>query len=161
MNTFLDMQYKKLKTKMVPGAFRKMDVIVGSHLPPSYKKIESLLTHFDNMYNQSKYTSKAQQLIYALCSHHRLVWIHPFLDGNGRVSRLFLDYLLLKIDIDGYGLWNISRGLARDADKYKEMLQYADMVAQGFQDGRGPLSNRGLTAFLDFMLDTALIKLII
>lgn len=156
MESFLDIIYKDLKTTMIPGTFRDMDVTIGSHNAPSYNKVYSLLSHFDNMYNQSKYSSKAEQLIYALCSHHRLVWIHPFLDGNGRVSRLFLDYLLFKINIDGYGLWNISRGLARDVDKYKEMLQYADMIVQGSQDGRGALSNRALSVFLDFMLDIAL-----
>jgi len=141
---------------MTPGTLRNMEVTVGLHHPPSKDNVVSLLTNFDKMYNQSKHLSKSEQLIYALCSHHRLVWIHPFLDGNGRVSRLFLDYLLFKIKIDGYGLWNISRGLAQNIDKYKEMLQYADMVVQGVQDGRGALSNRGLSAFLDFMLEVTL-----
>jgi Fic family protein len=156
METFLNIQYGDLKAQMIPGTLRNRDVTVGSHIAPSKDNIVSLLSSFDHMYNQSTNLSKAQQLIYALCSHHRLVWIHPFLDGNGRVSRLFLDYLLYKIKIDGYGLWNISRGLARNIDKYKEMLQYADMTVQGAQDGRGALSNRGLSTFLDFMLDISL-----
>ena len=156
METFLNIQYGDLKAKMTPGALRDRDVTVGSHIAPSKDNMTSLLANFDQMYNQSSYLSKAEQLIYALCSHHRLVWIHPFLDGNGRVSRLFLDYLFFKIKIDGYGLWNISRGLARNIDKYKEMLQYADMTVQGAQDGRGALSNRGLSAFLDFMLEITL-----
>jgi len=156
MDSFLDIQYGDLKATMMAGTFRDMDVTVGNHKAPSKEKVNSLLTHFDNMYNISKQTSQEEQLIYALCSHHRLVWIHPFLDGNGRVSRLFLDYLLFKIGLDGYGLWNISRGLARDVDKYKQSLQYADMIVQGSQDGRGALSNRGLDSFLDFMLETAL-----
>ncbi len=156
MDSYLHIEYGDLKTTMTPGTFRHRDVYVGNHQAPAKEKVKSLLTHFDTMYNQSKHLSKAEQLIYALCSHHRLVWIHPFLDGNGRVSRLFLDYLLFKIDLDGYGLWNISRGLARDVDKYKSSLQYADMIVQGSQDGRGALSNRGLSSFLDFMLETSL-----
>lgn len=156
MDRFLDVQYKELKATMTPGRIRDMDVTIGSHLAPLKDVVESLLNSFEHMYNQSSHLSKAEQLIYALCSHHRLVWIHPFLDGNGRVSRLYLDYLFFKIKLDGYGLWNISRGLARDVDKYKASLHYADMVVQGAGDGRGPLSNRGLDSFLDFMLDTAL-----
>ncbi|MEA3497751.1 MAG: Fic family protein, partial [Campylobacterota bacterium] len=156
MDSFLNIQYGDLKTTMIPGTFRDMDVTVGTHTAPSKDNVINLLNHFDNMYNESRYSSKAEQLIYALCSHHRLVWIHPFLDGNGRVSRLFLDYLLFKINLDGYGLWNISRGLARSVDKYKQNLEYADMIVQGSQDGRGALSNRGLTYFLEFMLETAL-----
>ena len=98
----------------------------------------------------------SQKLIYVLSSHHRLVWIHPFLDGNGRVSRLFLDAFLHSIGIRGYGLWNISRGLSRDVKNYKANLNYADMIRQGNQDGRGYLSNRGLEQFVRFMLKTAL-----
>ena len=97
------------------------------------------------------------QLIYALCSHHRLVYIHPFYDGNGRISRLYLDYILYKIDLEGYGLWNISRGLARNIDKYKEFLSVADEPYTGsYDDGRGNLSLKALKLFLDFMLDIAL-----
>jgi Fic family protein len=156
MDKFLHIEYKKFKATMVAGTIRDMDVTIGSHLAPLASEVESLLGNFEHMYNQSSYLSKAEQLIYALSSHHRLVWIHPFLDGNGRVSRLYLDYLLFKIKLDGYGLWNISRGLARDVDKYKLNLQYADMIVQGAGDGRGALSNRGLNSFLEFMLDTAL-----
>ena len=156
MDSYLNIEYANIKTTMTPGTFRDRDVYVGNHSAPSKEKVNSLLNHFDNMYNESQHLSKAEQLIYALCSHHRLVWIHPFLDGNGRVSRLFLDYLLFKIGLDGYGLWNISRGLARNVEKYKSTLQYADMIVQGSQDGRGVLSNRGLSAFLDFMLETTL-----
>jgi Fic family protein len=156
MEAFLHIQYKDLETTMVPGELREREVYVGEHIAPSNDTLNSLLGHFENMYNISQYKSKAEQLIYALCSHHRLVWIHPFSDGNGRVSRLFLDYLLFKINIKGYGLWNIARGLARNVDEYKSSLKYADMIQQGSQDGRGPLSKRGLDSFLTFMLQTAL-----
>ncbi|MGB3752052.1 MAG: Fic family protein, partial [Arcobacteraceae bacterium] len=156
MDKFLNIQYNNLQTNMIPGKYRDQDVTVGKHIAPSASKIKSLLNHFQSMYNVSENLSQGEKLIYALCSHHRLVWIHPFLDGNGRVSRLFLDYLFFKIELDGYGLWNISRGLARDVEKYKQNLEYADMVVQGSQDGRGPLSNKGLNYFLDFMLKISL-----
>ncbi|MCP4628982.1 MAG: hypothetical protein GY850_36560, partial [bacterium] len=45
-------------------------------------------------------------------------WIHPFLDGNGRVVRLFTDYYLTNTGMDGYGLWSISRGFARFRENY-------------------------------------------
>ena len=101
-------------------------------------------------------STQALKLLYALSSHHRLVWIHPFLDGNGRVSRLFLDAALLNISLDGYGLWNISRGLARQSEEYKKYLSLADMPMQGATDGKGPLSLRGLSYYLKYMLVTAL-----
>ena len=43
--------------------------------------------------------------------HHRLLWIHPFADGNGRVTRL-MSYAVLRRALDTGGLWSIARGLA-------------------------------------------------
>jgi Fic family protein len=91
-----------------------------------------------------------------MASHHRLAWIHPFLDGNGRTARLALDGALTQIGLEGYGLWNISRGLAKNGKAYREHLRHADMPRQGDHDGRGPLSAKSLETFVTFMLDTAL-----
>ena len=156
MEPFLDISHDGIHEKLIPGKTRERDVIVGEHIAPKHEELNSILTSFETLYNGSCNSSKSIQLLHALCSHHRLVWIHPFLDGNGRVSRLFLDSLFLQIGIEGYGLWNISRGLARKAEEYKKYLKLADMVVQGATDGRGPLSNRGLNEFLNFMLDIAL-----
>lgn len=96
-------------------------------------------------------------MFYVLCSNHRLVYIHPFYDGNGRISRLFLDYLLQRIKLEGYGLWNLSRGLARQKDDYFKALTKADELYKGgYDDGRGRLSLKGLKYFLNFMLDIAI-----
>ena len=40
----------------------------------------------------------------AACAHHRLLWIHPFTDGNGRVARLMSNAMLLQA-LDAGGLW--------------------------------------------------------
>lgn len=143
---------------MTPGEFRKRDVKVGSHICPSPDEIESMIRSYETIYyndlNHSK--TKAKKLIYALASHHRLVWIHPFLDGNGRIARLLLDAVLFHIDIEGYGLWTISRGLARNSKQYKNSLASADMVRQGDYDGRGMLSNKELKNFVKYMLEISL-----
>ena len=156
MEPFLHIEHEDLKTTMIPGQLRDMDVAIGKHIAPKVELIEHYLNEYQNLYKISLTQSKAVQLIHALCSHHRLVWIHPFLDGKGRVSRLFLDSVLNGINIEGYGLWNISRGLSRSEKKYKESLAFADMPVEGGLDGRGPLSKRGLKYFLMFMLETAL-----
>jgi Fic family protein len=95
-------------------------------------------------------------VIAAAASHHRLAWIHPFLDGNGRVTRLFTHAYLIKAQIDGHGLWTVSRGFARNRDSYLTALSEADAHRQGDMDGRGNLSNRGLVRFCTFFLETAL-----
>ena len=157
MKYALKIKHDDLEVDMIPGKLRESFVKVGNHLAPDPKDLSSYFGEFEFFYNQSKFENKTMQLIYALCSHHRLVYIHPFYDGNGRISRLYLDYILYKIDLEGYGLWNISRGLARNIDKYKEFLSIADEPYTGsYDDGRGNLSLKALKLFLDFMLDIAL-----
>jgi Fic family protein len=80
------------------------------------------------------------------------MWIHPFLDGNGRVTRLYTDACFHKLPLSGYGLWNISRGLARRRDDYMSALTQGDAPRRNDLDGRGNLSNEGLVKFCDFFL---------
>ena len=87
--------------------------------------------------------------------HHRLLWIHPFLDGNGRVTRLMSHALFKRLGI-GTSLWSVSRGLARDTSRYKALLAAADAPRRGDRDGRGALTQAGLVEFCDFFLRTCL-----
>ena len=157
MDSFLDIEHDGKIFKIKPGIFREDNVHVGNHIAPKYSDIDATFNSFSNHFKEIYNThTKAQKLLYALSSHHRLLWIHPFLDGNGRISRLFLDATLFDMDLEGYGLWNISRGLARNSNDYKKNLSFADMNRQGMSDGRGVLSLRGLKYYLKFMLETAL-----
>jgi Fic family protein len=157
MESFLTIKYEDKELQMKPGTFREDDVHVGKHIAPKHSDLNTIFNLFENSY-KSIYSPSTQalKLLYALSSHHRLVWIHPFLDGNGRISRLFLDAALLNLKLDGYGLWNISRGLARDSKEYKNQLSLADMPMQSATDGKGPLSLRGLSYYLKYMLQVAL-----
>ena len=59
-----------------------------------------------------------------LAAHHRLTWIHPFLDGNGRVARLMSHATLLDALHTG-AAWSLARGLAHNVAAYKgRMLIY-------------------------------------
>jgi len=152
----LKIKHDDLEIDMVPGELRKSFVKIGSHIAPNPDDLITIFNEFEILYNQCKFKSQTIKLIYALCSHHRLVYIHPFYDGNGRISRLYLDYLFQKLGLEGYGLWNLSRGLARNVDEYKKALSIADEPYRGaYDDGRGNLSLKALKQFLDFMLDTA------
>ncbi|PHQ65894.1 MAG: cell filamentation protein Fic [Sulfurimonas sp.] len=153
MKVFL--KIKGLEENMIPGGLRTHDVDVGDHIAPKVEELPSLMNKFELLYREGLLGSKVNQLIYALASHHRLVYLHPFLDGNGRTSRLALDGALLATGISGYGLWNISRGLARSGDEYKDMLAHADMNRQGDYDGTGALSTRALNDFVSYMLTCA------
>ena len=80
-----------------------------------------------------------------------LSWIHPFLDGNGRVMRL-MSYAVLREALDTGGVWSIARGLARNVDEYKQHLAACDMPRRNDLDGRGHLSEEALAAFTAFFL---------
>ena len=99
--------------------------------------------------------SRVKRLIGVGASHHRLAWIHPFLDGNGRVTRLFSHALLRELGV-GSELWAVSRGLAREVESYKALLMAADEPRRGDLDGRGNLTAAGLSAFCVFFLKQCL-----
>jgi Fic family protein len=137
------------------GLVRSRYVQVGLHVPPAHEALESFLERFSSVYNPAKQHGLSP-LIALAAAHHRLMWIHPFLDGNGRVARLFTDAYFLRSRVAGYGLWNVSRGLARRRDSYKAHLASADAQREGDLDGRGNLSNRTLTEFCEFFLNMGL-----
>ncbi len=78
---------------------------------------------------------KAEAVLAMAAAHHRLVWIHPFLDGNGRVARLMSHAMLLEL-LDTGSLWSIARGLARNVQAYKTHLASCDMGRRNDLDGR-------------------------
>ncbi len=156
MKDFLNIRYHDSYILMTAGALRQRDVAVGAHVAPTFTELPTLMTKFEKLYKFPKYATQAEKLIYVFASHHRLTWIHPFLDGNGRVGRLALDGALQGMHLEGYGLWNISRGLARESFSYKKYLADADIPKHGEYDGRGILTSKGLKAYVYFMLETAL-----
>lgn len=141
--------------EVVPGHFRQATVKVGRHIPPDPEEIAGLMEKFVEVYAPESYRG-TDRLLAAAASHHRLSWIHPFLDGNGRVARLFTGCYLVHSEMDGYGLWTISRGFARYRNNYVQYLANADAPRQGDVNGRGHLSQRGLDRFCRFFLETCM-----
>ncbi len=137
---------------MIPGEPRSRpehDVAVGRHQPPSSATVVEFMHYFANRYAFENLGS-AKRLLALPAAHHRLNYIHPFPDGNGRVSRLMSHAMALKAGIGAHGLWSISRGLARglaSRTEYKSTMDHADMPRQGDLDGRGNLSQRALEEF--------------
>jgi Fic family protein len=138
--------------KVVPGELRHILVTVGQHIPPAPDDLAALLERFAAAYGDDK-LPKLQRIIGVAASHHRLLWIHPFVDGNGRVTRLYSHAFLKELGI-GSSLWSVSRGLARAVDKYKAALQSADQPRRGDLDGRGNLTQGGLVDFCTFFLSS-------
>jgi Fic family protein len=96
-----------------------------------------------------------RDLQHEAAAHHRLLWIHPFLDGNGRVARLMSHAILLE-ELDTGGIWSVARGLAINAQTYKMLLAECDQTRRNDLDGRGNLSEEALARFTRFFLETCL-----
>jgi Fic family protein len=95
---------------------------------------------------------KTNAILSAAAAHHRLLWIHPFLDGNGRVARLMSHASLLET-LETGGIWSSARGLARNVETYKAHLANCDLPRRNDLDGRGTLSQEALAAFTRFFLE--------
>ncbi len=139
----------KGRIKVVPGKLRHRDVAVGRHVPISAPAVSRFLTRFEEVYSK---LGKTDTILSAAAAHHRLVWIHPFLDGNGRVARLISHATLLEA-LDTGAVWSIARGLARNVDAYKGHLAACDQPRRNDLDGRGNLSEENLAEFTKFFLN--------
>ena len=138
----------KRKVPVVPGAIRTDDVKVGRHIAISPGAVPRFLTRWDAAYGR---LNKFETVLQSAAAHHRLLWIHPFTDGNGRVARL-ISYAMLHQALDTGGIWSIARGLARAEDRYKQHLAECDLPRRNDLDGRGALSEEALGNFTEFFL---------
>ncbi len=151
---------------MEPGKFRERDVYVGRHVAPKADKLDRFLEYFTKVYGLRLECSKKggigklDGILAAFAAHHRLVWIHPFLDGNGRVAgrvaRIAIDASLRACGVNGGCLWSMSRGFAKSAEEYKAKLAGADQPRMGDLDGRGNLSEKRLAEFCEYAMQTAI-----
>ena len=140
------------RVRVEPGALRKRDVKVGNHVAISPGAIPRFLDRIEAVYGDAK---KTETLLSVAAAHHRLLWIHPFIDGNGRVARL-MSYSMLRDALDTGGIWSIARGLARQESTYKGHLQACDLPRRNDLDGRGSRSEEALVEFTRFFLQTCL-----
>lgn len=139
------------RLRVEPGVLRNRAVQVGRHVPPEPASLDAFLTRFAQAYDP-RGMSRTQQVIAVPAAHHRLLWIHPFLDGNGRVARLMSHAWFVRLGV-GDSLWSVARGLARRVDRYKALLMEADEPRRHDTDGRGSLSLSSLVQFTDFFLE--------
>lgn len=91
----------------------------ANFLPPNALKVPDLMDDLIQWYNDE--TIDLHPLVRATIYHHRFVWIHPFIDGNGRTVRLTFNLHLMR---DGYPPVIILRA---DRKKYYEALNKANL----------------------------------
>lgn len=142
----------KERLRLVPGELRRRDVKVGRLVAVSPGALPRFLERFEQVYRS---LGKTESILSAASAHHRLLWMHPFLDGNGRVARLMSHAMLLEI-LDTGAVWSVARGLARNLGDYKTLLANCDQPRHSDLDGRGVLSEEALVEFTRFFLATCL-----
>jgi len=138
--------------RVEPGQLRKHDVRVGRHVAISPGAVPRFLDNFEWSYGR---LGKSDSIIAIAAAHHRFAWIHPFLDGNGRVARLMSHAMVLDT-LDTGGVWSIARGLARTVEDYKRHLANCDLSRRNDLDGRGNLSEEELASFTNYFLKTCI-----
>lgn len=112
----------------IPGAFRSQSVRVGSeelggvHIGAPHERLGELMEELISFLNSRKLQSE-HPVIGALLAHFFLVTLHPFGDGNGRVSRLLESGILFQGGYNVHGFYGLSNFFYRNGDKYKTLLQ--------------------------------------
>jgi Fic family protein len=134
---------------LVPGALRDREVSVGHHIAPAHAALPAFLQRWSQVYGSVR--RGEAELVGLAAAHQRLGWIHPFMDGNGRVMRLHTHAVLAALGYTG-GLWSPLRGFARQTERYYRLLAEADEARRGDLDGRGNLSQRALVAWIEYVL---------
>jgi Fic family protein len=140
------------RMKVLAGELRERELKVGDHIPVSLGALPRFLRRFEEVYGC---LSKTDSILGVATAHHRLLWIHPFLDGNGRVARLMSHAMLLET-LDTGAVWSVARGLARNVDAYKKHLADRDGPRRNDLDGRGNLSEEALAEFARFFLSVCI-----
>ncbi|XP_064106342.1 protein adenylyltransferase Fic-like [Macrobrachium nipponense] len=77
------------------GHLRTTQVYVSNHVPPPPTHLELLMEDFVSWLN-SPLAQDMHPIKYAALAHYKLVFIHPFSDGNGRTARLLMNFLLMQ-----------------------------------------------------------------
>lgn len=103
------------------GRYRKVQVMIkgSSHMPPQPFMVAKEMEDYFIWYETNK--NKLHPVVLAAEMHERLVTIHPFIDGNGRTSRLIMNLILMQ---KGYLIANI-KGDYENRMQYYQSLETA------------------------------------
>lgn len=119
---------KSLNTEgsKTPGAYRTIEVKINNaeHTPPMAIKVDEYMQQLIDWINEK--TSNQFYLLKVAKAHHLFTWIHPFDNGNGRMSRVLTYAMLRQYGFKMVYLMNLSAIFCLDRDAYFDNLQKAD-----------------------------------
>lgn len=138
-----------------PGKLRDVNVSVDGRSPhgPDFRELPPFMEVFANACNPDQFHGD-ERLIAMAAGHHRLTWLHPFRDGNGRVARLFSGLYLARSGINRSNLWSLSRGLSRKKQQYMIELWATDSPEE--EGGTNQFNEELLADFCEFFFNVCI-----
>jgi Fic family protein len=130
LNLILNLQ-KQVTQGLIPkyqsGRFRQHPVVVKNpqtgrivFLPPDYQEVPRLTRELTGFVNVNK--SKLDLIIMAGIFHKQMVLIHPFMDGNGRTTRLATKLLLARLGLDTFKLFSFENYYNQNISRYFQFV---------------------------------------
>ena len=119
--------------------FRKGVVVVGTHQAPEVELLDYCMKQFFSFYHGENIESP---YIKVGIIHFYFVYMHPFCDGNGRISRLLTSDFLIHSGLDNFSALTLSKTINETAPAYYQALEDSE---NGFHD---------ITPFIQYMLKT-------
>lgn len=128
--------HRQVTSELLPifdsGALRKRPVIVNDprsgkvvYLPPDVDKVHSLVSELIDFVDKNQ--DEINPLILAGIFHKQMVIIHPFMDGNGRTTRLITKVLLAKMGLNTFNLFSFENYYNQNVTKYFQTVgEYGD-----------------------------------
>lgn len=141
----------------VPGQYRSVTVTAGDYISPEPGQIEILMNIFFRLINSRHVVSQLTPIIRAILAHFYLISIHPFRDGNGRVSRGLEAYILYHGGFNVRGFYSLSNFYYKNRAEYIQKLQDARFRHDGDLNDFVRFCIRGYVKELEFMQNELLI----
>ena len=160
VKTFLDIHriltHKVMQNSIDSGAFRTRQVFVGrrifegtgfkdvvEYMPPETEDVPKLTKEFLKWLNSID-IEHVNPVILAGIAHYEVARIHPFIDGNGRMARLFASLILYKREFDHRRFFALDDYYDNDRQSYYDALKTADN------------SDNNITEWLEYFIDGVL-----
>ncbi|MBU2612643.1 MAG: Fic family protein [Nanoarchaeota archaeon] len=118
--------------KDIAGKIRNHEVAISQSKfkPPMHLELDILLKEFFDWYNKNKKDLHPVEL--AALAHLKFVTIHPFTDGNGRISRLIMNFILKKFNFPMLDIPYTKRSSYYNALERSQVNQNENIFIQWF-----------------------------
>lgn len=133
-----------------PGRYRSQVVVAGTYRAPEAQEVPELMRKFIAWLNEGR-GAQLDPIMRAVIAHFLLVSIHPFGDGNGRLSRGVESFLLYKAGINARGFYSLSNFYYQNRQSYIDALDHVRFVSNPDATPFARFALQGLAEELDYV----------